>query len=91
MEHGVKGLSKRIYQEKSARDKAVNWFLILGMSILYAGYLGILGTRVYEHTIMWYIALPIGICCLLATALNWFTYIKKQIARNLAGAVLLVL
>jgi methyl-accepting chemotaxis protein len=70
------GLKVRKYNEKAARDQVINWFMLFGTTILYALYIGILIADYRMHSIRFFIVISIIVLCCLATAINWFVYLK---------------
>ena len=43
------GLKVRKYNEKAQRDKVINWFMLLGTTILYAVYAGMMINSYLTH------------------------------------------
>ncbi|PXV86883.1 methyl-accepting chemotaxis protein [Lachnotalea glycerini] len=82
------GLKIRKYNEKSARNKVINWFMLLGTTILYALYIGVLINGYLKHTNTLLITIFIIACCCLAIVINWGVYIKDATADKLGWGCL---
>ena len=80
---------KRKFTEKSERNKVINWFIVIGTTMLYALYFGALIETFYLKKIGIVIAIVIGICSMLAIIINWYTYIKLPTSGKLAGGALI--
>ncbi len=67
----------RKYNEKEARDKVINWFMLLGTTILYLLYAGVVIRNYLTQSFNVFIAVTIITLCAIAIAINWTTFIKK--------------
>jgi methyl-accepting chemotaxis protein len=77
------GLKSRKFNEKSARDQVINWFMLMGTSILYLFYVGILIYDYRSHTTSMFVTcFIIGMCC-LAAVINWSVYLKMPTSEHL--------
>jgi len=79
----------RRFNEESARNQVINWFMVVGTTLLYALYFGALIENYLLNTISLMIALIVATGCVLAIGINWFTYIKLPISNKLAGGSLI--
>jgi methyl-accepting chemotaxis protein len=77
------GITGRKYNEKSARDKVINWFMLLGTSMLYIMYVGVLLYEYQMKSVSIFIAGLIIFLCFLAAAINWGVYLKKANSAHL--------
>jgi Methyl-accepting chemotaxis protein len=77
MDNRNKELKKRKYNEKAARNKTINWFILVGTTILYVLYVGILLNNCFNHITLLLIAVPAIAACLLAAGINWVTFMKQ--------------
>jgi methyl-accepting chemotaxis protein len=74
----------RKFNEVSARNKVINFFMVIGTTMLYFLYFGAL----FEHYLLKTIGLPVAITvaigCVLAIIINWYTFIKLPSSGKLA-------
>ena len=80
---------KRKFTEKSERNKVINWFMVIGTTMLYVLYFGALVETVYLKKIDIALAIIISICSVLAIIINCYTYIKLPTSGKLAGGALI--
>jgi methyl-accepting chemotaxis protein len=73
----------RKYNEKAARNKTINWFMLLGTTILYLLYVGILVSSYLNHSIALVMAVALSVACCIAAAINWTVFIKKATSDHL--------
>lgn len=67
----------RKYNDKEARDKVINWFMLLGTTILYLLYAGVVIRNYLIQSLHILIAVTIIALCAIAVAINWTIFIKK--------------
>lgn len=82
------GLKVRKYNEKAERNKAINRFMVIGTTILYALYTGVLIGEYVKHDVKFINMSLILFFCFLAIAINWGTFIKKSISDKLGWGCL---
>lgn len=77
------GLKVRKYNEKGERDKVINWFMLLGTTILYAVYAGmIIHSYVTQVTTLPIVIIEI-FCSCVALIMNWTVFLKKPTSAKL--------
>lgn len=78
MDNSRQELKGRKYNEKTTRNKTINWFMLLGTTMLYVLYIGVLINQTLSHTLIVGItASIIGACC-IALFLNWTVFWRKS-------------
>lgn len=77
-------INERKYNEKSARNKVINWFMVLGTTILYILYIGVVSFDLIADNINFFVGIIVIVTSCLATIINWSVFIKKPIS-NILG------
>ncbi len=67
----------RKFKEKSERNKAINFFMVLGTTILYGLYIAILFYQFHTNSLTLLKTIPLIFLCCLAIGLNWITVWKN--------------
>lgn len=70
-------INERKYNEKSARNKVINWFMALGTTMLYTLYMGVVAFDLIKGNINFVVGTVVIAASCLAVIINWSVYIKK--------------
>ncbi len=76
-------ISERKYNEKSARNKVINWFMALGTTILYILYIGVVVFDLTADNINFVVGITVIVTSCLAVIINWSVFIKKPTSDKL--------
>jgi methyl-accepting chemotaxis protein len=77
------GLKVRKYNEKGERDRVINWFMLLGTTILYLVYAAmIINSYVTHVTKLPIVIIEIFFSC-VALIMNWTVFVKKPTSSQL--------
>lgn len=77
------GLTVRKFNEKAERCRVINWFMLLGTTILYAVYAGVLISSYLKHTTSLVTDAIIIFFSCVALIINWSIFIKKPKSEKL--------
>jgi methyl-accepting chemotaxis protein len=77
------GLKLRKFNEKAQRSKVINWFMLLGTTILYVVYAGVLVNSYLTYSTKLVITGIIIFFSCIAIAINWTVFIKKATSDKL--------
>lgn len=77
------GLEVRKFNEKSQRDKVINWFMLLGTTILYAVYAGVIINNYLSHLMKLPVAVIVILFSCIALIINWTVFIKMPTSGKL--------
>ncbi len=77
------GLNVRKFNEKAQRDRLINWFMLLGTTILYAVYAGVIVDSYLNHLMRLPIAIIVILFSCIALIINWTVFRKKPTSGNL--------
>jgi len=83
-------VKERKFKEKSARNKAINFFMLLGTTILYTLYIAVLFFQYQNNSLIMVKAIPLIILCCLAVGLNWINVFKNS-SSDLFGRICLII
>jgi methyl-accepting chemotaxis protein len=67
----------RKYNEKTARNKVINWFILLGTTILYLLYIGLVVSNLMTDSMDKVTGIIVIVMSCLSVMTNWFVFIKK--------------
>ncbi|MGB4660626.1 MAG: methyl-accepting chemotaxis protein [Mobilitalea sp.] len=84
-----KDLKVRKYNEQAARNKSINWFMLLGTTVLYALYVGVLVNNRINHSLIVTMDLPVIVTCCIAIGVNVSIFIKKPTSDKLGWGSLI--
>ena len=74
MSLSMDALKTRKYNDQGTRNRTINWFILLGTTILYLIYAGILVFDFTKDILSAGVAFPIAILCVLAVIINWVLF-----------------
>ena len=77
------------FNEVAARNKVINWFMVLGTTILYILYVGILVYTDFMKSEKMVTSAILVVFCALAVLINWFIFIKKPASDKLGWGALI--
>lgn len=77
------GVVVRKFNEESERCRVINWFMLLGTTILYVVYAGVLINSYLTHSTKLAITIIIIFFSCIALAINWTVFIKKATSDKL--------
>lgn len=83
MDKTNQGVKERKYNDKAQRNKAINWFMLLGTTILYVVYAFVLLNTYRIHATKLWITAIIILLSGIAIAINWIVYCKKPTSDKL--------
>lgn len=78
-----KRLTVRKYNDEGERCRVINWFMLLGTTILYFVYAGVLINGYLTQSASLVNVSIIIFCCFIALAINWIVFKKKPTSSKL--------